>query len=79
VRARVKCKVTVVLFWAKFAKGDYTTIAGVSELAKRWAGVDSVQFVGVSVDPDKEDAVSIVKKIGTTMPEIQIYAPLEMP
>ena len=42
-------QVTVILFWAKFAKGDYTTIAGVSELAKRWSGVDSVQFLGVRV------------------------------
>lgn len=65
-------KVTVVLFWAKFAKGDYTTIAGVSKLASMYAGVPDVQFVGLSVDPEKGDAESFLKKIGTSMPEIYI-------
>lgn len=41
-------KITVILFWAKFAKGDYTTYAGVSDLAKKFAGVENVQFLGVS-------------------------------
>lgn len=47
-------------------------IAGVSRLAKAFEKVDSVQFVGVSVDPDKGDAEGFLKKIGTAMPEIYI-------
>lgn len=136
-------KITVLLFFAKFAKGDYTTVsatdfptastgnsglswgrgggerereracvgsgeaesphgrstcptggmggalenqltpankprighqvAGITKLAKAFAKVDNVQFVGVSVDPDKGDAEGFLKKIGTDMPEIYIY------
>jgi hypothetical protein len=42
-------KITVILFWAKFAKGDYTTYAGITDLATRWVGNDKVQFLGVSL------------------------------
>ena len=41
-------KITVILFWAKFAKGDYTTYAGVADLATLWVGNENVQFLGVS-------------------------------
>jgi len=62
-------KTTVLLFWAKFAKGDYTTIVGLNRLV---ALFPDVQFVGVSVDAEKKDAESFVKKIGTAMAEISI-------
>lgn len=56
--------VTAVVFWGKFAKGDYTTIITWSELAKKYA---DVQFVGVSLDAKKADAEKYVGKIGTFM------------
>ena len=62
-------KVSVVTFFAKFAKGDYTTIVGVNKLA---AAFPDVSFVGLSIDPDKGDAEGFLKKLGTAMPEIYI-------
>ena len=62
-------KVAVVTFFAKFAKGDYTTIVGVNKLA---AAFPDVSFVGLSIDPDKADAEGFLKKLGTAMPEIYI-------
>lgn len=62
-------KVSVVTFFAKFAKGDYTTVVGVSKLADAFP---DVQFLGISVDPAKGDAEGFLKKIGTSMPEIYV-------
>ena len=62
-------KVSVVTFFAKFAKGDYTTVVGVTKLAEAFP---TVNFVGISIDPEKGDAVAFLKKLGTSMPEIYI-------
>eukprot|EP00040_Diaphanoeca_grandis_P001732 m.19345 g.19345 ORF g.19345 m.19345 type:complete len:636 (+) comp12422_c1_seq1:1421-3328(+) len=62
-------KTTVIMFFAKFAKGDYTTIVGLSRIVELFPDVN---FVGLSIDPEKADVESFVKKIGTAMPEIYI-------
>ena len=62
-------KITVVTIFAKFAKGDYTTINDLKPLVDRFP---QVQLVGLSIDPEKSDAEGFVKKIGTSMPEIYI-------
>ena len=54
--------VTAVVFWGKFAKGDYTTIITWSELAEKYP---DVQFIGVSLDAKKADAEKYVGKIGS--------------
>lgn len=59
----------MLVFFAKFAKGDYTTINGVTPLSRKFP---HVQFVGISLDPSKADAESFLKKMGTAMPEIYI-------
>ena len=56
--------ITAVVFWGKFAKGDYTTIITWSELAEKYP---DVQFIGVSLDAKKADAEKYVGKIGTFM------------
>jgi len=63
-------KPTVIVFWAKFAKGDYTTVVGVSEICDDFK--EQAQFLGVSVDPNVDDAKSFLKKIGTAMPELDV-------
>lgn len=63
-------QVTLIQFFAKFAKGDYTTVQGVSNIATKFG--DRAQYLGISIDPVKEDAESFLKKIGTSMPEIYI-------
>ena len=62
-------KLSVVVFCAKFAKGDYTTVQGCSVLQEKYP---DVQFFGVFTDPAKSDTEGFVKKIGTSMPEIYI-------
>ena len=47
-------KPTVVVFFAKFAKGDYTTVVGVSDIADDFK--EQAQFLGIAVDPVIEDA-----------------------
>jgi len=61
---------TVIVFWAKFAKGDYTSIVGVSEICDDFK--EQAQFVGISVDPNVDDAKSFLKKMGTAMPELDV-------
>tara|TARA_A100001015_G_scaffold201885_1_gene225421 strand:- start:814 stop:2253 length:1440 start_codon:yes stop_codon:yes gene_type:complete len=56
--------ITAVVFWGKFAKGDYTTVITWSELAEKYP---DVQFIGVSLDAKKADAEKYVGKIGTFM------------
>ena len=63
-------KPTVVVFWAKFAKGDYTTIVGVSDIFDDFK--EQAQFIGISLDPVVADAKSFLKKIGTAMPELDV-------
>lgn len=55
----------VVLFWAKFAKGDYRTMVHFSYLMRALPGL---RVLGVSCDPDLDDAKAIMKKAGTPMP-----------
>jgi len=62
-------KTTVIVFFAKFAKGDYTTVVGVNRLKELFP---DIQFFGILYDPEKADAQGFVKKIGTAMPEIYI-------
>ena len=61
---------TCIMFWSKNFKGDYTTIVGTSKIADAFGA--GCQFVGVSLDADKKDSESFLKKIGTAMPEIYI-------
>jgi len=63
-------KPTVICFWAKFAKGDYTTIVGVSDIADDFK--EQANFVGISVDPNVDDAKGFLKKMGTAMPELDV-------
>ena len=50
----------VVVFWAKFAKGDWkATIHHFEQLSKQFPQVD---FLGISCDPKKEEAEKILKK-----------------
>lgn len=63
-------KPTVIVFWAKFAKGDYTTITGVSDIFDDFK--EQAQFMGISLDPVVDDAKSFLKKIGTAMPELDV-------
>ena len=62
-------KLTVVMFFGKFAKGDYTTIDGCGKLSEVFP---TVQFVGIALDPKKEDAEKFLAKIGTEMKENSI-------
>lgn len=62
-------KNTLVLFWAKFAKGDYGTVCSVSDLQAQFP---ELQVVGISADPEQEQVESFVKKLGTAMPEINV-------
>mmetsp|Transcript_9856 Transcript_9856/g.34659 ORF Transcript_9856/g.34659 Transcript_9856/m.34659 type:complete len:234 (+) Transcript_9856:59-760(+) len=55
----------VVLFWAKYAKGDYRTMVHFSYLMRALPGL---QICGVSVDAEIDDCHSMLKKHGTPMP-----------
>lgn len=61
-----KGKVTCVIFWGKYAKGDYKLCVHASDLNTRFP---NVQFIGVSCDAEKEDAEKLLTKIGKAMPE----------
>ena len=63
-------KPACIMFWSKNFKGDYTTIVGTSKIADAFGA--ECQFVGVSLDADKKDSESFLKKLGTAMPEIYI-------
>ena len=54
-----------VLFWAKFAKGDYRTMVHFSLMMRK---IPALQVVGISCDPDFEDCESMLKKMNTAMP-----------
>jgi len=62
-------KPLVVLFWAKYAKGDYKHLPHFSELAQKTTGA---QFVGISCDAEEEDAAKLLSKFGKPMPEQNI-------
>jgi hypothetical protein len=77
--AKLGEKPTLVFFWAKSHKGDYTTIVGVSDLADKYG--EYANFVGIGIDADKKDSQGLLKKIGTAMPneyidEFRVNIPL---
>ena len=61
--------ITVVGFWAKFAKGDYATLNSWSHLQRKYAE-KGVQFVGVSRDRKEADVDKFVGRLGTFMREL---------
>lgn len=54
-----------VLFWAKYAKGDYRTMVHFSYLMR---ALPKLQIIGVSCDADLADCEAMMKKKGTPMP-----------
>ncbi len=60
-------KPTVLLFWAKYAKGEVRVTAAVSDLVEKYAG--RVNVVGVSVDLAKKDAEKFLASVGEENPE----------
>ena len=58
-------KPCAVLFWGKYAKGDYRTMVHVSYLMR---ALPELQVLGVSCDPDMDGCASMLKKNGTPMP-----------
>jgi len=62
-------KPLVVLFWAKYAKGDYKHLPHFSHLADEATGA---QFIGISCDAEEEDAAKLLTKFGKAMPEQNI-------
>ena len=55
----------VLLFWAKYAKGDYRTMVHFSYLVRTIPGL---QVYGISCDAEEADATAMLKKMGTAMP-----------
>jgi len=64
-----KGEVTVVLFWAKYAKGDYKHVAHFNELLKKHP---ELQLIGISCDAEEGDAAKFLTKIGKEMAEQNI-------
>jgi hypothetical protein len=62
-------KELVILFWAKFAKGDYKHVAHFNELTKIHEGL---QLIGISCDSEEEDARAFLGKIGKEFAEQNI-------
>jgi hypothetical protein len=62
-------KPLVVLFWAKYAKGDYKHLTNFSHLADKTSGA---QFVGVSCDAEEADAAKLLTKFGSPLLEQNI-------
>ena len=67
----IKSKLMVLMFWGKYAKGDYRTVCDISDLA---AANPDIPFVGVSCDADEEDAKKLLAKAGKEMAEQNIPA-----
>ena len=62
-------KFTVLGFWGKFAKGDYTTLNTWSHLQRTY-GPKGVQFIGVSRDRKEGDVDKFVSRLGSFMREL---------
>lgn len=63
-------KTTVLFLWAKFAKGDYTTVVEFSRLSEIHRK-DGVQFIGVSTDLAEKDVQKFIDtKVGTFQPTL---------
>jgi hypothetical protein len=64
-------KVKVVLFWAKFAKGDWHAIQQFEIMSKKYPGVD---FLGISCDPSLDTAGGILDDAnGGDYTDINLY------
>jgi hypothetical protein len=64
-------EVKVILFWAKFAKGDWYTIQQFENLQKKYPNVN---FLGISLDPKESECKKIlVKADGGDFPEINLF------
>ena len=61
--------ITVVGFWAKFAKGDYTTLNAWNFLQRKYAD-KGVQFVGVSRDIKEADCDKFISRLGSFLREL---------
>jgi len=62
-------KVLVLMFWGKYAKGDYRTVCDFSDLQ---ASYPDLPIVGVSCDAEEADARKLLGKAGTEMAEQNI-------
>ena len=60
-----RSKPVAVLFWGKYAKGDYRTMVHFSYLMR---ALPELQVLGVSCDAAVEDCEAMLKKNGTAMP-----------
>jgi len=59
-------KPIALIFWGKYAKGDYKLLCHASDLNTRFP---DVAFIGVSCDAERADAAKLLTKVGTSMPE----------
>jgi len=59
-------KPMVIVFWGKYAKGDYKLLCHFSDLNDR---SPDATFIGIACDAEKEDAEKLFTKIGKAMPE----------
>ncbi len=57
-------KATVVCYWAKTHKGNYPTLCTWSDMQELDRYKDTVQFIGVARDADKNNVTKYMKKIG---------------
>mmetsp|Transcript_20785 Transcript_20785/g.26894 ORF Transcript_20785/g.26894 Transcript_20785/m.26894 type:complete len:244 (-) Transcript_20785:1332-2063(-) len=55
----------VIIFWGKYAKGDYRTCVHFSYLKR---ALPALEFLGISCDNSEDDAQSMLKKLGQPMP-----------
>jgi hypothetical protein len=63
--------VKVILFWAKFAKGDWLTIQQFENLQAKYP---TVNFLGISCDPKESECKKILAKAnGGDFPEINLF------
>jgi len=69
-------KPTILLFWEKFATGDYKVNEQVSDWVETLG--DKVQAIGVSVDGTKGDAEKYISRLGTKMEEQRVVLKMSM-
>lgn len=61
-----KGKYIALVFWGKYAKGDYKLVCHFSDLATKYP---DICVIGIACDAEKEDAEKLFTKIGKAMPE----------
>jgi hypothetical protein len=63
--------ITVVGFWGKFAKGDYTTLNSWNHIQRRYNKEGAgVQFIGISRDPKEADCDKFIERLGSFLREL---------